>query len=70
MKGFTVAALMAVCSIADDCSFFQGLQCTSGSQTTNPPDWADRSFQTYLPGSAHYNEAYQGLGRVMCYNHI
>lgn len=38
--------------------------------TTNPADWADRSFQTYLPGSDLYKEEYEGLGRVMCYNHI
>ncbi len=71
---FTIAslssALIASMATAVDCSYFYNLGCTSGSATTNPPDWADRSFQTYLPGSAHYKEEYAGLGRVMCYNHI
>ena len=72
---FTVA-VVAFASAAnaflmdDDCSYFYNLQCTSGDQTTNPPDWAERSFQTYLPGSANYKEEYEGLGRVMCYNNI
>jgi len=46
------------------------LGCSSGAATTNPPDWANRSFQTWLPGSEHYKPEYEGLGRVMCYNHI
>jgi hypothetical protein len=54
----------------NDCSYFYDLQCSSGDATTNPPEWADRSFQTYLPGSAKYKEEYEGLGRVMCYNQI
>ena len=71
MKSFACAALMSVMALADDdCSYFQGLQCTSGDQTTNPDDWAERSFQTYLPGSDLYKDEYEGLGRVMCYNHI
>ena len=52
MKYFSVAAVMAVSAHAqanDDCSWFQDLQCTSGDQTKNPDDWAQRSFQTYLP---------------------
>lgn len=38
--------------------------------TTNPPDWAERSFQTWLPGSDLHKPEYEGLGRVMCYNNI
>jgi len=44
--------------------------CTSGTATTNPPDWAERSFQTWLPGSPNYKPEYEGLGRIMCYNNI
>lgn len=65
------ASLIASSALAQtDCSYFQGLQCTNGSVTTNPADWAQRSFQTWLPGSAKYKPEYEGLGRVMCYNHI
>ena len=68
---FASAALQATAFFSDDdCSYFYDLQCTSGDQTTNPPDWAERSFQTYLPGSAKYKDAYEGLGKVMCYNQI
>jgi hypothetical protein len=35
----------------DDCSFFQNLGCTGGTDTRYPDDWADRAFQTWLPGS-------------------
>lgn len=65
-----MAVAFAQSSENEDCSYFQNLQCTSGEQTNQPAEWADRSFQTYLPGSANYKDAYQGLGRVMCYNHI
>ena len=41
--------------------------CTSGSITTNPDDWAKRSFQTPLPGDFYYRDTYQNLGRIMCY---
>ncbi len=44
--------------------------CKSGTQTTNPPEWAERSFQTFLPGDPYYKPEYEGLGRVMCYNNI
>ncbi len=70
MKSFTAASVIAVAAFADDCSYYYNLGCSSGDVTTNPPDWADRSFQTYLPGSDKYQEQYEGLGRVMCYNHI
>lgn len=43
--------------------------CT-GSETTNPADWVNRSFQTPLPGAADYSEKYQGMGRITCYNNI
>ena len=69
-KSFTVATLLAAAVSADDCSYFQNLGCTSGSVTTNPADWVNRSFQTPLPGSPNYNESYQGYGRVVCYNNI
>jgi hypothetical protein len=54
----------------DDCSYFYNLGCSSGDATTNPPEWEDRAFQTYLPGSDKWVEAYEGLGRVMCYEQI
>ena len=69
MKTFALAAIAGV-STATDCSYFYDLGCSSGDATTNPPEWADRSFQTYLPGSSSYEEQYQGLGRIMCYNQI
>ena len=37
-------ALISVLATADDCSWFQDLGCTAGDVTTNPTDWADRSF--------------------------
>lgn len=52
----------------EDCSNFNGeMGCASGSTTTNPSDWAKRSFQTPLPGDPYYKVEYEGLGRVMCY---
>jgi hypothetical protein len=52
----------------EDCSNFNGeMGCASGSTTTYPADWANRSFQTYLEGDALYKPEYEGLGRVMCY---
>jgi hypothetical protein len=71
MINFTKACLLSVAATmvqADDCSFFYDLGCSSGDVTTNPADWAERSFQTWLPGSEHYKEEYEGLGRIMCYN--
>lgn len=71
-KNFT-ALLLAATAYAQtntDCSYFYNLQCQSGDATTNPADWAERSFQTYLPGSDKYQPQYEGLGRVMCYNNI
>lgn len=65
-----LANLFAALASADDCSFFQGLSCTSGSQTTNPSDWVNRSFQTPLPNSPNHKDGMQGYGRVVCYNHI
>lgn len=44
--------------------------CRGGSITTNPDDWAQRSFQTWLPGDALHKDGYEGLGRVMCYSNI
>jgi alpha-amylase len=41
--------------------------CASGSTTTYPADWSNRSFQTFLKGDAYYKPEYEGLGRVMCY---
>jgi alpha-amylase len=67
---FATALIATVAVAQTDCSYFYNLGCTSGSVTTNPPDWANRSFQTPLPGSAHYKPEYEGLGRVMCYNNI
>ena len=66
-----LAALFAPAILAQtDCSYYQGLGCTSGSVTTNPADWVDRSFQTPLPGTANWKEGYQGMGRIVCYNNI
>lgn len=71
IKHFSTALILATSAFAQtDCSYFQGLQCSSGSATTNPPDWATRSFQTPLPGDALHKPEYEGLGRVMCYNNI
>ena len=70
MKYFSTALLLATSALADDCSYFYDLGCSSGDATTNPPEWAERSFQTYLPTSEKYEEQFAGLGRVMCYNHI
>ena len=70
MKSFACLALISAFASAEDCSFYQNLGCTGGDVTKNPADWANRSFQTYLPGSDLYKEEYEGLGRVMCYNHI
>jgi len=56
MKSYTVASVLAVAALADDCSYFYDLGCTSGDVTTNPSDWADRSFQTYLPGSKKFQD--------------
>ena len=42
--------------------------CSSGQATKYPDDWANRSFQTFLPGDAQYKDSYQSLGRIMCYN--
>ena len=54
-----------------DCSNFNGeMGCSSGQITTNPADWAQRSFQTALPGDDYYKKGYEGLGRVMCYPEI
>ena len=66
-----IAALLAP-ALAEDCSYFYNLGCADGTVTTNPADWANRSFQTWLPesGSENYREGYQGLGRVTCYNNI
>ncbi len=44
MKSFTAASVIAVAAFADDCSYYYNLGCSSGDVTTNPPDWADRSF--------------------------
>lgn len=56
---------------AADCSNFQGeMGCSSGSVTKNPEDWANRSFQTFLPGDSQYKKEYESLGRVMCYSAI
>mgnify|MGYP000123771809 CR=1 FL=1 len=70
MKYIIAAIAFAQAARADDCDWFQDLGCSSGDATTNPPEWADRAFQTYLPGSDLYQEQFAGLGRVMCYNHI
>ncbi len=70
MKSFVAASVIAVAAFAEDCSYFYDLGCSAGDVTTNPPEWAERSFQTYLPGSEKYQDQYEGLGRVMCYNHI
>ena len=65
-----LAALLATVVLADDCSFFQDLQCKSGDQTNQPADWANRTWQTPLPGSADWKPEFQGYGRVQCYNNI
>lgn len=70
IKTFAASLIAASAFAQTDCSYFYNLQCTSGSVTTNPADWAQRSFQTWLPGSDKYKPEYEGLGRVMCYNHI
>ncbi len=44
--------------------------CASGQIATNPAEWAQRSFQSFLPGDANYKAGYEGLGRVMCYPDI
>jgi len=69
-NSIVLAALLAALASADDCSFFQGLGCTSGSATNNPADWVNRSFQTPLPDSPNYKDGMQGYGRVVCYNRI
>ena len=56
---------------AVDCSSFQPeMGCRSGQETRNPDDWAQRSFQTPLPGDPYYKPEYESLGRVMCYSAI
>ena len=76
-KKLVISLLLGLISYAgfvqlqQDCSSFQGeMGCRSGQETKNPADWAQRSFQTPLPGDPYYKPAYQGLGRVMCYNNI
>lgn len=65
-----IAAVATIASAAD-CSNFNGeMSCKSGSQTTYPDDWAQRSFQTFLPGSPYYKDKYEGLGRIACYSAI
>jgi hypothetical protein len=70
LRHFAATLIAAIASAQTDCSYFGNLGCSSGSATTNPPDWAERSFQTFLPGSPNYKPEYEGLGRVMCYNNI
>ena len=71
IKKFATAVVLVTSALAQtDCSYFYNLGCSSGSATTNPADWANRSFQTPLPGSANWKPEYEGLGRVMCYNNI
>jgi hypothetical protein len=41
---FFVALLAPLAFAADDCSFFQDLQCKSGEQTNQPADWANRTW--------------------------
>lgn len=69
MWGVTLIAASAQAA-NEDCSYFYNLGCTSGDATTNPPEWEERAFQTYLPGTEKWQEGYEGLGRVMCYNNI
>lgn len=46
-------------AMAEDCSNFNGeMGCTGGQVTRNPDDWANRSFQTFLPGDEQYKDAY------------
>jgi hypothetical protein len=54
-----------------DCSNFNSeMGCLSGTTTTYPDDWAQRSFQTFLPGDPYYKDQYEGLGRLGCYSAI
>jgi len=75
-RSLVVKLLLGLISYAtfaalEDCSNFQGeMGCKSGTQTTNPPEWAERSFQTFLPGDPMYKPSYEGLGRIMCYSNI
>ena len=69
-RSFAATLMTSVAVAQTDCSYFYNLGCADGSTTTNPPDWANRSFQTPLPGSPDYKPEYEGLGRVMCYNNI
>lgn len=48
----------------DDCSWFQDVGCTSGSQTNVPTDWSNKNFQTPLD-STKFNPAY---GLLSCYS--
>jgi hypothetical protein len=69
-RSLIVSALVGVALAQEDCSYFYNLGCTDGQVTTNPPEWASRTFQTPLPGSSNYRESYQGFGRVTCYYNI
>lgn len=75
-KKLVIQLLLGLISYAsfaalEDCSSFQNeMGCKSGTQTTNPPEWAERSFQTFLPGDPNYKPEFEGLGRVMCYTAI
>lgn len=68
---FLGLTLFSSYAIGDDCSNFNGeMGCSSGTATTYPDTWAERSFQTFLPGDANYKDSYEGLGRIMCYSSI
>lgn len=75
-KKLVIQLLLGLISYAtfaklEDCSSFQGeMGCRSGQEVHNPPDWADRSFQTFLPGDPYYKPEFEGLGRLMCYSSI
>jgi hypothetical protein len=70
MKSLIIAALLGVSLAQSDCSYYQNLQCTSGQQTNNPVEWADRVFQTPLASASDYQSSYEGRGRIVCYNNI
>jgi alpha-amylase len=73
MKTFLLLAIF-LCILgvfAEDCSNWNGQQaCQSGSQTENPPDWAERAFQTPPYNTTYYRPSYQDMAYLVGYARV
>lgn len=66
-----VLSLLILGVFCEDCSNWNGEQaCQSGSQTENPPDWANRAFQTPKYNTTYYRSTYQDMYYLVGYARI